>query len=130
MNAISQIVSGGGWKSTRVERVKIKAWIAFFVAIAFGCLTMLSIGSFWFYAYIPAGLSLIVSVVLFIRERPLEFESFSERAGEDPGKLYGRCGSIDLNRSHRNAEPSAAPNGGPAASVEDSSAPGGPPSVS
>ena len=31
---------------------------------------------------------------------------------------------------YRNAEPSAPPNGGPAASVENSNAPGGPPSVS
>jgi len=31
---------------------------------------------------------------------------------------------------HKHAEPDAAPNGGPAASVQNSSAPGGPPSVS
>jgi hypothetical protein len=35
-----------------------------------------------------------------------------------------------LFHARRNAEPSAAPNGGPAASVDSSNAPGGPPSVS
>jgi len=86
----------------------VRAWIAFFIAMGLGCLSALSRDSVGFYAWIPAGLSLIVSVVLFIRERPLEYESFSEPVGEDPKKLYGNCGGIDyLKRTDRAAEPSA-----------------------
>ena len=91
-----QIVAGGGWKGTRVERIRVKAWIALFFALGLGCLSVLFIGSVLFYACIPAAVSLIVSVVLFIREQPLEFESFSHPVGTDPGKLYGRHGGNDM----------------------------------
>jgi hypothetical protein len=104
MKTISQIVSGGGWKGTRVERIRVKAWSTLFIAIGLGCMSILSIGSVWLYASIPAVISLIVSVVLFIREQPKAFESFSGRVGADPGKLYVRRGGNDITRIKGNAE--------------------------
>jgi hypothetical protein len=103
MKTISQIISGGGWKGTRVERIRVKAWSTLFIAIGLGCMSILSIGSVWFYACIPAVICLLASVVLFIREQPLEFESFSDRVGADPGKLYARRGGNDLKRIKGNA---------------------------
>lgn len=92
MNNLTQIVSGGGWKGTRVVRVKARAWILFLVAVGLGCVSVSTVGTFWFHAWIPAALCLIVSLVLFIRERPLEFRWFRGRVGQDRGKLYGNFG--------------------------------------
>ena len=96
MKTISPIIAGGGWKGTRVGRIRVKAWITLFIALGLGCLSILAIGSVGFYACIPAGISLIAAVVLFIREQPLEFESFAGRVGADPRKLYARRGGHDL----------------------------------
>jgi hypothetical protein len=111
MNTISQIVSGGGWKSVRVKRLKVKAWITLFIAIGLGCASMLSTDKVSLYASIASGLSLIISVVLFIRERPIEFEDFSDPVGEDPRKLYGSCGGTDFKPDGRSAEPLLSPRG-------------------
>jgi hypothetical protein len=85
----SHIVAGGGWRGTRLDRVKVKACIALTLAIILLIVSVASIGTVLFYASIPAVISLIVSVVLFIRERPVEVESLTGRAGTDPRKLYG-----------------------------------------
>lgn len=96
MKAKSQIVAGGGWRGTRLDRIKVKAWIALILAMFFGGVSILSIGSVLFYACIPAAVSLTVSVVLFIREQPIEIESLSGRVGSDPRKLYGRFGGCGM----------------------------------
>jgi hypothetical protein len=63
-----------------------------------------------------------------IRDRGMEGLCWRAYDYEMSGfELY--CSSVRLERRRR-TEPSAAPNGGPAASVDNSSAPGGPPSVS
>lgn len=98
-----QIVSGGGWKDTQVLRVRVKAWIALLLATGLGVVTILSAGSVLVYACIPAVVCLIVSVVLFIRERPVQFETFTHRVGGDPRNLHGCCGN-GMNKIHRNSE--------------------------
>jgi hypothetical protein len=94
MGAISRIIAGGGWKGTRVGRVKVKAWAALFWAIGLSSISVLAVDSIWFYSCIPAGVSFLASLVLFVRERPREVEFPWNRAGHDPRNLYGAGGSI------------------------------------
>ena len=101
---MSQIVAGGGWRRTRLDRVKVKACIALLVAMILGGVSIVSMGSVLFFACIPAVVSLIVSVVLFIRERSIEIESLTGRVGTDPKKLYSRSGSFDIKTHKLNAE--------------------------
>ena len=108
MSTASQIVYGGGWKSTHVERLKVKAWIALFLAIGLGSVSILSMDSAWLYLSILAGLSLMVSVVLFFRERPLQFPSFSDVAREDPSTIQGRSGGMYGYDAERDTAPMAA----------------------
>lgn len=104
MKTMSRIVAGGGWRGTRRDQIKVKAWVALILAMACGGVSILSIGSVFFYACIPAVVSLTVSVVLFIREQPVTIESFSGRVGADPRKLYGRFGGSDTATMKRNAK--------------------------
>ncbi len=90
MKSISQIVAGGGWRGTRVDRIKVKAWSALVLAMIFGGVSIVSIGSVLFYAFVPAMITLIASLILFVRERPVEIESPSGRVGDDRRNLYGR----------------------------------------
>ena len=122
MSPIFQIVSGGGWKLTRIQRVKLKAWITLFTAIGLGCVSIVGAESICFYACIAGGLALFMSVVLFIRERPREFEFSSGRAGHDLRKLYGACTSTKSATDRQKAKPRAASEGGPATLVGNSGA--------
>ncbi len=92
MKSILQIVAGGGWRGTRVDRIKVKAWSALFMAMIFGGVSTVSIDTVLFYAFVPAVIALITSLVLFVRERPVEIESLSGRVGDDPRNLYGKSG--------------------------------------
>lgn len=87
MNSFSQIVAGGGWKGTRVEKVKVKAWSTLFGAVLLGTISALGADSIWFYAFVPAGLAFLIAMILFLRERPRAIEFPSGRAGSDPRKL-------------------------------------------
>ena len=131
MSAISQIVSGGGWKGTRSERVKVKAWAALFTAIALGSISLTASDLVWMMcAAVPAGFSVLTCIVLFIRERPREFHFPWGRAGHDLRKLYGAFGSTAHRTDGTNAEPGAPPNGGPATPPGNSKVTEGPPLVS
>ncbi|SRR5260221_147804 len=130
MESISQIVAGGGWKETRVERVKVKAWIALFGAIGLASLSILASDSIWLYACIPAGVSFLTSLALFVRERPREIQFPWGRVGHDLRNLHGTADSQRARQSSQEAEPGAAPNGGPATCAGDSGVKEGPPSVS
>lgn len=107
MKTRSQIVAGGGWRGTRLDRIKVKACIALIVAIVLVGVSISSMGSILLYACIPAVVCLIASVVLFIRERPVEIESLSGRVGADPRKLYGRFGASAVQTSERKSEQDA-----------------------
>jgi len=104
---MSQIVAGGGWKGTRLDRIRVKACITLIVAIILVGVSISSMGSILIYACIPAVVSLIASVVLFIREQPVEIESLSGRVGADPRKLYGRLGASGVQTPERKAEQDA-----------------------
>ena len=99
MKTTSHIVAGGGWRGIRLDRVKVKACIALIIAIVSLIVSVSSIGTVLFYAFIPAVISLIVSVVLFIREQPIEVESLTGRVGTDPRKLYGRANVRDTTKN-------------------------------
>lgn len=103
MKTKSHIVSGGGWRGTRLDRVKIKACFSLMIAIIFLLVSVSSIGTVLFYAFIPAVISLIVSMILFIREQPIEVESLTGRVGTDPRKLYGRANVRDTTKNEDNA---------------------------
>ncbi|HSP42194.1 MAG TPA: hypothetical protein VLO11_04945 [Luteolibacter sp.] len=105
MKTTSQIVAESGWRGTRLDRVKVKACIALIATIIFLIVSVSSLGTVLFYAFIPAVVSLIVSVVLFIRERPIEVKSLAGRVGTDPRKLYGWCTGRDTAKNKDNAKP-------------------------
>lgn len=84
------IIAGGGKSGgtgTYKARIRVKAWICFFVAIGLAALAM----EFWGYArgwgFVPAGVCLLVAVVLWRVEKPKD-ASFPCGDGEDPTKLY------------------------------------------
>lgn len=62
-------------------------------------------GTLLFYAFVPAVVSLIVSVILFIREQAVEIESFTGRISTDPSKLYGSSGGGEVPKNKGNAKP-------------------------
>jgi hypothetical protein len=99
----SQIVASGGWRGTRLDRVKVKACVALIMAMILVVVSVSSIGTILVYAFIPAVGSLIVSIILFIREVPIEIESLTGRVGTDPSKLYGRSGCRDTTKNEDNA---------------------------
>ena len=77
MNMASPIVCGGGWKGTRLIRLRLKAWLALSGAIV---LTD-------FYLLILAAVSFLLSAVLFVFEKPREIRFPYGRVGRDPHKL-------------------------------------------
>src|ERR1043166_1014309 len=89
MTAKSQIVAGGGWRGTRSERVKVKAWSTFFGAIGLAVLALLAGDSISPYSWIPAGLSFLTSLFFFVHERPRELWFPSGHARHDLRNLYG-----------------------------------------
>jgi hypothetical protein len=89
---MSRIVAGGGWKGSRIDRIKVKAWIALIVAILLGSISLLDLESVLFFGWIPALASLVASVILFILEQPVKIESLSGSVGADPRKFYGTQG--------------------------------------
>lgn len=88
----SQIVAGGGWKYTRVERIKVKAWMMLSVAILLCGVAIVGSDSFWFYASVPAGLSLVISLFLFVREKPREVSIPRQLVGGNLRNLYSASG--------------------------------------
>ncbi len=106
MKTTSQIVAGGGWRGTRLYRVKVKACIALIITMIFVIVSVSSIGTVLFYAFIPAAISLFVSLILFIREQDIEVESLTGRVGTDPRKLYGRAYVRDTTKNEDNANKS------------------------
>lgn len=113
MGANSQIVAGGGWKGTRVERVEVKAWAALVGAIGLGGISQLAVDSIGFYAYIPAGASLLTSLVLFVRERPRGVELPGDPAGHDLWNLYASSGGASHKKGKGSAEPRTVPQDDP-----------------
>jgi hypothetical protein len=103
MKTTSHIVAGGGWRGTRLDRVRVKACIALIMAMILGVVSVSSIGTILVYAFIPAVGSLIVAIILFIREVPIEIESLTGRVGTDPRKLYGRSGCYETKKNDDNA---------------------------
>lgn len=99
----SQIVAGGGWRGTRIDRIKVKACVALIMAMILVVLSLSSIGTIFVYAFIPAVGSLVVSIILFIREVPIEIESLTGRVETDPRKLYGRSGCRETKKIGDNA---------------------------
>ena len=89
MSAVSQIVDGGGWKGTRVEMIKVKAWAALVSAIVLGGVAVTEPDSFWVYASIPAGLGFLLFLILLIWEKPRAITIPRGSVGGDPRKLYG-----------------------------------------
>lgn len=87
MNTPSPIVSGGGWKNTRAENIKVKAWVTLFLAILLGSIAIVGSDSFWLYACIPAGISLFLSILFFFREKPHSIPFPQDRLDTDPRKL-------------------------------------------
>ena len=104
MKTTSHIVAGGGWRGTRLNRVKVKACIALMIAIILLIVSVSSIGTVLVYGFIPAVISFIVSLVLFIREQPIEVESLTGRVGTDPRKLYGRANVRGSTKNEDNAQ--------------------------
>jgi len=96
VKTISQIVAGGGWRGARRYRIKVKACVTLILAMFLGSLSMFSIESFFFYACIPAVISLISSGMLFIREKSIEIESLSGEVGTDPRNLYGTANPLSM----------------------------------
>ena len=106
MKNTSQIVEGGGWKGTRVYRIKIASSSALIIANVLAFIALIYSDTILFYIWIPALISFIVSIILFIREQPTKIESLSGKVGADPRKLYGKFGSNSVNPEQQNeAEP-------------------------
>jgi len=103
MKTTSQIVAGGGWRGTRLDGVRVKACIALLMTMILVVVSVSSIGTVLVYAFIPAVGSLILSIILFIREVPIEIESLKGRVGTDPRKLYGRSGYRETTKNEDNA---------------------------
>ena len=117
MKAISQIVANGGWKDAKTEKVKVKAWLALYAAIVLGSISLFGIGSAWVYAYVPAVLSLLMSVLLFVLEKPRYFEWTVHQDEYDLRNLYGVNSSNEIRHlrkqrenAFQGAEPKTRPN--------------------
>jgi lipoprotein signal peptidase len=89
MNASVPIIAGGGWKKTRKEKIKVKAWGFFltfvlFLGIGFSCFDQLGV-----FVFLPAAIMLLIYTILFFLEKPSTVEMPSEKGGHDLRKLYG-----------------------------------------
>ena len=110
MSNISQIVCGGGWKGTRSEKVKIKAWLALFNAIVLAGISVTASSAIWIIcAAVLAGLTFLIATMFFTREKPRDLQFPHRRAGHDPRKLYA-CHGSTAQSIRRN--PSALPKHG------------------
>ena len=89
MNAI---ISGGGWKRTKRQKIRFKAWLSLLAAIILCGVAWTFYSDFSFYAFAPSVLVASISLALFIWEKPLDVEMPVERTGCDPGKLYSHKG--------------------------------------
>lgn len=83
------IVGGGkgGGAGAYKAKIRVKAWVSFFVAIGLAGLAMEFRDDAGGWGFVPAGVSLLVTVVLWKVERPKD-ASFSCDDGDDPTKLY------------------------------------------
>lgn len=93
---MSKIVYGGGWKDQRQERLKVKAWVALFLAIFVGSVTaVLDEDSAWVVWLTVSSLGCsMVSLVLFFVERPRGVWWLGTPLGSELGKLYGAGGGV------------------------------------
>lgn len=87
---MSGIISSGGWKSSRVVRLRVKAWIALLLAAGLGCVAVFATDMVLIQFWIAGVVGLIASVVLFVREKPAAIGTIARRARRDPRKLYVR----------------------------------------
>jgi hypothetical protein len=92
MKISAQIIAGGGWKKTRGQKIKVKFWSFFLFFVLLAGIGFSYIGEFGVVALLPAGVPLMISIVLFFREKPSEVEWPDEHGSHDPRKLYGRGG--------------------------------------
>jgi hypothetical protein len=97
MAEAAKICSGGGWEKARTVHVRIKAWVMLFSSIALGGVAINGADSWLLYVGVPAGISLILSVILFFREKPREVVFPHGRSGGDIQKLHGACDSNETN---------------------------------
>src|ERR1051325_1103027 len=102
----SQIVANGGWNDGRIEKIKIKAWTFLLGAIGCAGVPMLVGDSLWVYWFLPAGLSFLISVVLFASERPREIRVPGTPARRNLRNLYSTGGTIAEKDKEEN-KPSA-----------------------
>lgn len=86
---VKGIIAGGGWKNTYKTRVKVRAWGCWFGAIILAACGMEFYDAAGFWGFGPAALSLGAAIVLWVVERPVEWEL---PCGEerDLRKLYGK----------------------------------------
>ena len=98
----SRIVCGGGWKENRTGKVKVKAWLALLATLGLGGAALWAAEPLFLAMLGGAStVSLVVSIALFVREKPRQFETFCGPVGHDPRKLYGATGpALPANRSH------------------------------
>jgi len=68
--------------------MKVKAWVMLFLAIFFGGAAVVGSNSFWFYTCVLAGISLLISVLFFFREKPRSISFPGGRVRTDLRKLY------------------------------------------
>lgn len=104
-NPAAGIVCGGGWKhSSATERLKVKAWVALFLAIGFGHVAVAWAGPAWVLALVPAGVCLIASIYWFWFERAREFKTtYRYEAEKNPHNLYAAqfTSAADGDLGHR-----------------------------
>jgi hypothetical protein len=98
-NPAAGIVCGGGWRhSPATERLKVKAWVALFLAIGFGHVAVAGADSVWVFAVVPATICLIASIFWFLFEHAREFKTtYRYEAKENPYNLYGPQGAGAVN---------------------------------
>lgn len=66
------IVAGGGWSGTQIKRVRVRARVAFLVAVALLCISVAGARSWAACFIVPAGVSFVVALVLAVQEPPRE----------------------------------------------------------
>jgi sugar phosphate permease len=109
MKNTPQIIEGGGWRGTRAYRIKIEASCALIIANLLAFIAFFYSDTILFHLWIPALISFIVSIILFIREQPTKIELLSGKVGADPRKLYGSYGSKGANPEQQNKAEQDAP---------------------
>jgi hypothetical protein len=87
MNAFAQIIAGGGWKKIRKERIKVKAWCFFLTFVLLAGIGTSYFDQFGCLVFLLAAVPLLIAVVLFFREMPVEVDWPAERGEDDPRKL-------------------------------------------